>query len=965
MDQSSSNQKGNSSGFFRKIVMPAVLALTLFVLSMFLFILPAFESNAIEQKKTMLHELTNTAWSILYKYNNDYLKGILSAEDARQFAIEEVRALRYGLDKKDYFWITDLEPTMIMHPYVDELTGKKLDDYVDPDGKQLFIEAARIARTEGEGFIRYKWQFKDDSAHIMPKLSFVKRFEPWNWIIGTGIYLDDVQTEIAILRNKMILILGGISLIIGLLIAFTTIQSHRIEQNRMLAEHQLHESREKYKSLIESTTEGIILLLSEKIAYSNLFIRSWTGYSENELAGMLVSDFIKNGDEFLLSPPTSDRKVEVKLIKKDGNSADAVLTMLPVEFAEKKGVLITLKDVAEHYTVKTELEKYRTRFDQLSNKLPVGIIRFPLFGRERDVEYNYALAKILGYNGTEELRQISLIRILGGKQVYKSLLKELIEKKIIDNKVVKLVKKDETEVQVRLTLVMSSNSDNVPEHCDGIIQSETEDILHLDQAMLELFQLFFQEGKDPARKFAKEPCTLSADARIGNVIELFRNFEPEVVLITMQGRCIGIITDKSLKRLLIDNSLSVSSPAAEIMTAPVVTAPDYCTISEAFSIMEVKSALHLVLVKSDGDAAGVLSKSDLVGIAWNPLERIAQIITKSSDLEMFAKLRHNAPLLTASLMDAVSGLSVSLNTLSAFNTVISRRIIELCLLEMGPCPVPFSFIVFGGAGRNELAFNSDQDNAIIYDDVDAENAEVVTAYFNQLAQKITKRLDVSGLQFCTGKYMASNHDWCQPISVWKNYFSRWINEPEPENILNFSVFFDMDHLYGDKTLFNRLEDFIYHELKGKSAFYYFLAQAAINVKPPINLFGNLITESSSRHEEKLDVKQAISMIVMFARTFALFNQIRTKSTLGRLGALHRLNILSNESHEEADFHFRFLMHHRLKIQSEQLLQGKKPDNYLNVKGLSEMDQMILKKVFTQMASYQTSLNAAFMSAYKG
>ncbi len=200
-------------GFFLKIVLPALLALLFFLLSVSLFIIPTFERNALDQKRLMLNELTNTTWSILSKYHSDELNGIMSVQEAQSKAKTEIEALRYGREKKDYFWITDTVPYMVMHPYVHELTGKDLHEYTDPDGVKLFIEAAKIAEVSGEGFISYKWQMNDDSTRIVSKMSFVKKFKPWNWIIGTGIYLDDVEEELKTLTNKLLLIILLITLI--------------------------------------------------------------------------------------------------------------------------------------------------------------------------------------------------------------------------------------------------------------------------------------------------------------------------------------------------------------------------------------------------------------------------------------------------------------------------------------------------------------------------------------------------------------------------------------------------------------------------------------------------------------------------------------------------------------------------------------------------------------------------------
>jgi methyl-accepting chemotaxis protein len=107
-------------------------------------------------------------------------------------AADMVSALRYGPEGKDYFWINDLHPTMIMHPYKPELNGQDLTDYADPNGKHLFLEFVKVCEESGEGFVDYYWP-KYGADEPQPKLSFVKLFEPWNWIIGTGLYIDDIE----------------------------------------------------------------------------------------------------------------------------------------------------------------------------------------------------------------------------------------------------------------------------------------------------------------------------------------------------------------------------------------------------------------------------------------------------------------------------------------------------------------------------------------------------------------------------------------------------------------------------------------------------------------------------------------------------------------------------------------------------------------------------------------------------
>jgi len=107
-------------------------------------------------------------------------------------AKKEISELRYGSDGKDYFWINDMQPTMVMHPIKPALNGKDLSDFKDPNGKHLFNEFVKVCREKGEGFVDYMWP-KPGHDKPVPKLSYVKLFKPWNWIVGTGIYLDDIK----------------------------------------------------------------------------------------------------------------------------------------------------------------------------------------------------------------------------------------------------------------------------------------------------------------------------------------------------------------------------------------------------------------------------------------------------------------------------------------------------------------------------------------------------------------------------------------------------------------------------------------------------------------------------------------------------------------------------------------------------------------------------------------------------
>jgi signal transduction histidine kinase len=193
-----------------RIIIPVALTIILFILTIFLFIIPKMESSIMDGKRETTRHLTETAWSVLDFFHNQAIRGKLSVDQAQQAAVTLLEQLRYGDDRKDYFWINDDTPVMIMHPYRPDLEGKNVALFTDPAGNPLFSDMVEITRASGSGFVDYLWQWKEDPSHIVPKISHVKAFEPWGWIIGTGIYVADVKAQISAVTRKLTIACAGI-----------------------------------------------------------------------------------------------------------------------------------------------------------------------------------------------------------------------------------------------------------------------------------------------------------------------------------------------------------------------------------------------------------------------------------------------------------------------------------------------------------------------------------------------------------------------------------------------------------------------------------------------------------------------------------------------------------------------------------------------------------------------------------
>ncbi len=229
--------------FGMRIILPTILTIALFILALFMFIIPTIQKNSLDRKREMIRELTNSAWNILAKLDNDVRLGVLTREQAQKQAIDQIRSLHYGQEMKDYFWINDMQPRMVIHPYRTDLNGRDLSDYQDPNGKRVFVEFVNVVKKDGFGYVDYLWQDRDNKNLVVPKISYVKGFAPWGWIIGTGIYIDDVQAEIALLIRSVMRISGVILLLMLLLLASIIRQSYRTQKQLWVEEEELKKTQ--------------------------------------------------------------------------------------------------------------------------------------------------------------------------------------------------------------------------------------------------------------------------------------------------------------------------------------------------------------------------------------------------------------------------------------------------------------------------------------------------------------------------------------------------------------------------------------------------------------------------------------------------------------------------------------------------------------------------------------------------
>ena len=368
--RSKHSQSGASSP--ARVAIPALAVITLFVVSMFAIVIPQVRGMLLEHKKETIQGIAESVVSILAEYDRDVGAGRMDLESAQREAAARIRDIRYGPLKKDYLWITDTLPRMVMHPYRPELDGQDLREYKDGRGLPVFVEFVRATSSSGEGYVEYLWQWEDEEDNIVPKLSFVTRFAAWDWILGTGVYLDDVNAEISSLTNKIVMVASGVSAVLAVLLSLMVQQGLAAEKARQSAESEVRESRERYRVLVEASREGMAIVMDGAFTFANSALLEMTGYSEHEFLLLSVDDVLipspeGNGESiaFLhsLSPgaapaDTLPHPFTCSLARKEAPRLDAMVSAAGFGLGGREGVMLAIREEGGYPAAKVQNDTY-------------------------------------------------------------------------------------------------------------------------------------------------------------------------------------------------------------------------------------------------------------------------------------------------------------------------------------------------------------------------------------------------------------------------------------------------------------------------------------------------------------------------------------------------------------------------------------------------------------------------------
>lgn len=424
-----------------------------------------------------------------------------------------------------------------------------------------------------------------------------------------------------------------------------------------------------------------------------------------------------------------------------------------------------------------------------------------------------------------------------------------------------------------------------------------------------------------------------------------------LVIIDQQQMPLGMVTQKDVIHAIVTRpSDFLLMTAKELISAPLFTLHPDAYFYEALLLMVKHGVKHIPITSSDGSLEGIITMTNLTHARGNAVLSVVDKVESQSSIQGLVEAKKDIQLILESMMKEKASAHEMCNIITELNDRLLRRIIGLCEQQLmkeghGLPPVEYCWLTMGSEGRKEQTLSTDQDNAIIYQDVDEAEKASVTAYFSKLAEKVVGSLETCGFPRCTGNVMATNPRWCHSLSEWKQEINQWLISLEGQELRNFTIFLDFRGVYGQLSF---AEDIRQYLISSRNHYLiHRLAEDDLEYQVPLGAFGRVITQKSNDLSDALNLKNgAVMHIVNAMRILSLHAGISAVSTMERLKELQVKSMFTQEEFEEIEDAFNILMVFRIRENLRQIHARKPLHNFLSVGSLDKSEYIKLKKALS-------------------
>ncbi|MFM2609975.1 DUF294 nucleotidyltransferase-like domain-containing protein [Vibrio chagasii] len=501
----------------------------------------------------------------------------------------------------------------------------------------------------------------------------------------------------------------------------------------------------------------------------------------------------------------------------------------------------------------------------------------------------------------------------------------------------------EVEDNARLRQANSSNND-----ANDLTTSKVKTLLTSEAPMIE------------KTRTIQQAATMMAEENVSSLLII----DPDIVEDDEDDSTpvIGIITDRDLCTRVLAEGLDPSDEVSSVMTPEVISLDHNAYVYEAMMTMLRYNVHHLPVLK-DKKPIGIIEATDIVRYeSQNSLLLVSSIFQQQSieDLKVLSEQVKDS---FVRLVNEDANAHMVGTAMSVIGRSFKQRIIELAEEQLGKSPIPYCFLALGSMGRDEQLLVTDQDNAIILDDTydEAKHGK----YFEALSKFICDGLDQCGYVYCTGDIMATNPTWRMTRREWEECFADWIDDPNPKALLNASIFFDLDGVYGRLKWAEQLNSFIVRRARKNNRFLACLARNALNRTPPLGFFKDFVMEKDGRHNNSINLKRrGTAPLADLIRVHALAVGSRSKNSFERLDDIIDAGILPKGRAQDLKDAMEFISLVRIRHQAHDVDNNVEPDNNIEPENLSDFERRNLKDAFQILSNAQNFLKFRYQASNK-
>lgn len=452
---------------------------------------------------------------------------------------------------------------------------------------------------------------------------------------------------------------------------------------------------------------------------------------------------------------------------------------------------------------------------------------------------------------------------------------------------------------------------------------------------------------------AGEPAACAPEDSLGQVLARMRRESlKQVAVIDATRHPIGIFGLGELLTAVVEGRADPATPIGTIMSTDIVALPSEALGFEAALLMAERGIGH-VLVLDNGMLAAVVAERALFDLQSVGIAQLAVDIRNSRSESDLVKIAGDIRRLAHNLLGQGVAANQLTRIVSTLNDRLTEQIIELELPRHDIADIEFCWIALGSEGRLEQTLCTDQDNGIVFAVAGGDDADATRARLLPFAHAVNQTLHACGFPLCKGEVMASNPKWCLSLKEWQGNFSSWVDNPEPDALLNASIFFDLRPIWGSTALAGQLQEWLARIASGSDRFLHLMTENALQRQPPIGFFRDFVVDKDGEHPNTIDLKlSAVTLFVDAARVLGLAHGVTDSNTERRLRVAAEKSGLSSKEVDAWVEAFHFMQNVRLKHQHGQSTRGETAHNRIDPYAFNPLDRKFFLEALRQAGLLQ-------------